>query len=82
MDRSFQSPFDDDEESGLMDRLYHRNMKRSSQSCPNEIHINRIVKKPTPVDENKTFSLYLALAIGFATSLVLLLAEKLSIRQH
>ena len=69
-------------ESGLMDRLYHRNMKRSSQSCPNEIHINRIVKKPTPVDENKTFSLYLALAIGFATSLVLLLAEKLSIRQH
>ena len=64
-------------ESGLMERLYKRNMKKPSKSCPNEYMINRIVKTEA-VGINKIFSLYVALLGGFGTSLLILLVERLS----
>ena len=69
-------------ESGLIEILYNRNMEKLSISCPNEYSIKRIVKKPGAVGTNKTFSLYVALVAGFGASLLLLLAENLSARQH
>ena len=64
-------------ESGLTERLYQRNKKKLSRSCPNEYIINRVIKKPHPVGTNKTISLYVALAIGLAASLMFLIMEKL-----
>ena len=69
-------------ESGLTERLYQRNKKKLSRSCPNEYTINRIVKQPHPVGTHKTISLYIALVIGLATSLVFLVMERLLDRQH
>ena len=69
-------------ESGLMERLYQRNENTRKISCFNERTINRIVKAPWPMDIRKTFSLYVALLIGFAIALMILLVEKLSMRQH
>ena len=64
-------------ESGWMDRLYQRNMKKMTRSCPDEYTINRIVKQPRPVGTDKTFSLYVALVVGLVLSLLLLLVENL-----
>ena len=69
-------------ESGLMERMYQRHLKKSSNSCPDDYPVKKTVKYPRPVGINKTFSLYIALAIGFATSFLFLLVEELSARQH
>ena len=69
-------------ESGLMERLYQINMIKRRRSCPHEYSINRIMKEPRPVGTDKTFSLYIALLIGFLSSLVFFLMEKLSLKQH
>ena len=69
-------------ESGMMERLYKRNVKKTSKSCPGEYIINRVVREPRPVDASKTFSLYVALVIGFASSIFLLMYEKLIFRCH
>ena len=69
-------------ESGLIERLYERDMVKRSISCPNEYTINRVVKKPGPVDTNKTISLYLVLVAGFGMSSLFLLGETLSARQQ
>ena len=69
-------------ESGLIERLYKRNMEKLSVSCPNEYTIKRIIKKPGAVGIHKTFSLYVAIAAGFGASLLLLLVEKLNAGQH
>ena len=64
-------------ESGWMDRLYQRNMKKMTRSCPDEYTINRIVKQPRPVGTDKTFSLCVSLVVGLVLSLLLLLVENL-----
>ena len=66
-------------ETGLMERVYQRHLKKTSNSCPDDYNIKKSVKEPRPVGINKTFSLYIALVIGIATSLLLLLVEKLSV---
>ena len=68
-------------ERGLLERLYQLNKKKHTRSCPNEHVMNRIVKDPRPVGTDKAFSLYVCLMLGFAASLLLLLAEKLLGRQ-
>ena len=62
-------------ESGLMERLYQRNKRKLSRSCPNEYIINRVIKQPRPVGTNKAISLYVALAIGLAASFIFLIME-------
>ena len=69
-------------ESGLMERLYQLNMKKLRKSCPKEYTIHRVVKELSAVGTNKTYSLYVALAIGFAASLLFLLFEKLAFRHY
>ena len=69
-------------ERGMFERLYHHDRKKRGGSCPNEYIINRIVNRPRPIDTNKPFSLYIALGIGFLTSLLILTFEKFSIRQN
>ena len=66
----------------MFERLYHHDRKKRGGSCPNEYIINRIVNRPRPIDTNKPFSLYIALGIGFLTSLLILTFEKFSIRQN
>ena len=68
-------------ESGLTERLYQRNKKKISRSCPNEYTINRIIKQPRPVSTHKTISLYITLVIGLAISLMFLIMERLVDRQ-
>ena len=63
-------------ERGLMEQLYKVNMKKSSKSCPGEHTVNRVMKEPGPIGTDKTISLYVALLVGFLTSLMLLLIEK------
>ena len=67
-------------ETGLIERFYQINMAKNRELCPGEHTINRIVKEPRPVDTSKTFSLYVALLIGLAISLLCLFTEKLNVK--
>ena len=67
-------------ETGLIERFYQINMKKTRGLCPGEHTINRIVKEPRAVATSKIFSLYVVILIGLAISLLFLFAEKLSVR--
>ena len=63
-------------ESGLMERLYQRNLRDPKKSCTSEVTINRIVQDPSPISINRIFPLYVILLMGVAAALILLLIEK------
>ena len=46
-------------EQGVLDRLYVPYLKAIQKSCPNDITIRPILKRPNRVSINTTFSLYL-----------------------
>ena len=67
-------------QTGVMDKLFHPYLRKTTKICPNQQKIKAIINKPNPVSINATFSLYLLIFLGLVISFICLSIEVLCCR--